>query len=78
MDNNLSRKVSCFLIKIRKQNNISQQELANMVGLSRNFISELELEKKSISLDSLEKILDTLNVDVCEIFCNKEKLDNDK
>lgn len=27
---------------IRKENNISQQELANMVGVSRNTISSLE------------------------------------
>lgn len=78
MNNNLASKVSNFLIKIRKQNNLSQQELANLVGLSRNFISDIELEKKSISLDSLEKILNTLNIDISEIFCNKEKLENDK
>lgn len=78
MNNNLASKVSNFLIKIRKQNNLTQQELANLVGLSRNFISDIELEKKSISLDSLEKILNTLNIDISEIFCNKEKLENDK
>ncbi|MDO5046145.1 helix-turn-helix domain-containing protein [Campylobacter sp.] len=46
MNNNLAKKVSSFLIKVRKQKNISQQELANLAGLSRNFISDVELEKK--------------------------------
>ena len=47
---------------IRKIKGISQKQLAQMTGLSQSHISELELEKESPSLKTLELICTALKV----------------
>lgn len=54
-----------LLIKARrKELNITQKDLSEIVGISFKSISEIELEQRNPSLDTVKKILDVLG---CEI-----------
>lgn len=50
---------------IRKQKSMTQEELANKSNLSQSYISEIENNKTSPTLDCLESIASAL--DVCAI-----------
>lgn len=54
--------------KYRKINEITQEELANISGLHRNYISDVELGKRSISLKNIEVLSISLNVEITELF----------
>jgi len=49
----------------------SQKELAAKVGISQNYLSELENGKYDIKLSLLCKISSVLNVPVCLLFESK-------
>lgn len=46
----------------RKQKNMSQEELAERAGLSKNYISELERYEKSPSLETFIKLINALEI----------------
>lgn len=48
----------------RKQSGLSQQELAQLAGVGKNLVYELEKGKQGVRLDNLLKILHVLNVDL--------------
>ena len=54
--------------QIRQEKHISQEELADMCGLHRTYLSDVELGKRNISLENIEKIADSLNMTISEIF----------
>ncbi len=55
--------------KYRKQKGITQRELAEINFLSDSFIAKLESTTyQSISIDTLEKIADSLNVEISKFF----------
>ena len=52
------------LIETRKANNMTQKELAELVGVSQQAISRLELEKHIPKIDTFIKILDGLDLEL--------------
>lgn len=52
----------------RRAQKITQIELAEAIGISSNYLSQVERSCKSISLDKLLKIADELHVDVKNFF----------
>lgn len=54
--------------KIRTNKNITQQSLANAIGMTRPYIARIESGKNSISSDKLTEILDYCNVTYNEFF----------
>ena len=58
--------------KVRKKIGISQEQLANDIGMSRGFISQIESSKvkTGISLDTLIKISQKYNIDIKTFFEN--------
>lgn len=59
-----------FLIKeIREQKGMTQEELAKKTGISRNYITELENNKKeNPSLKTMHKIAIALNKKITDIY----------
>lgn len=57
--------------KIRTNKNITQQSLANAIGMTRPYIARIESGKNSISSDKLTEILDYCNVSYNEFFYMK-------
>ena len=51
-----------FIKALRKKSGLTQQELAKLAGVGKTVIFDLEHGKETIQLDTLLKILKTLNV----------------
>ena len=54
--------------KIRLERGISQEELADRCGLHRTYISDIELGKRNLSLENIERIALSLNKTLPEFF----------
>lgn len=54
--------VSKNLIRFREENHLTQEEVAELVGISTSFYANLERGKKSMSLLVLRKIADALKI----------------
>lgn len=54
--------------KYREIKSITQQELADICGLHRNYISSVERGRRNISLLSLQKIASGLNIDILKLL----------
>lgn len=54
--------------KYRKQKGLSQNQLAESLGISREHLAKLETTKRCISLKLLFKLSDVLNVSLKELF----------
>ena len=52
----------------RKRKGLKQEELAKLCGLSRTYISEVELGKKNISLENMVVLAVGLGVNVVDLF----------
>ena len=53
---------------LRELSNLTQEELAERAGLTKGFISQIERDLTSISLDSLIQILGALDENISEFF----------
>ena len=63
------------LRKYREEKNISQEKFAEMSGLHRTYISDVERFQRSISLGNVQKIADALEIETYLLF--KEETKND-
>ena len=54
--------------KVRLEQGISQEELADRCGLHRTYISDVELGKRNISLENIERIAVSLNRTLSDFF----------
>lgn len=69
MDNNIGK-----LIKdLRIERRLTLKQVAEKTGLSASFLSQVERSKSSITLQSLSKISDALNVSRSYFFTEKEE-----
>lgn len=59
--------------KIRKEKGLSILDLKNLTGLSKSTISDLENDKSSPTIETLQKIAKALNVDIKEFFKNESE-----
>lgn len=60
----LSRNMKLF----RQTENISQEELADLCGLHRTYISDIERMNRNVSIDNIEKIALALKVSPSELL----------
>lgn len=54
--------------EIRKEKNLSQEELSFKSNLHRTYIGMIERAEKNITLINIEKIAKALNVEIKELF----------
>ena len=54
--------------KVRLEQGISQEELADRCDLHRTYISDIELGKRNLSLENIERITVSLNKTLSEFF----------
>ena len=54
--------------KIRREQGISQEELADRCGLHRTYISDVELGKRNVSLENIERMATSLSKSLAELF----------
>jgi len=54
--------------KIRKENNLSQEDLAYKANLHRTYIGMVERAEKNITLINIKKIADALNIPINKLL----------
>ena len=54
--------------KYRNEQNISQEKFAELCGLHRTYISDIECFRRSISLENIQKIADALKIETYKLF----------
>ena len=59
--------------RIRNKKEISQEALADLCSLHRTYISDVELGKRNVSLENIEKIATALGLKISEVFMEVEK-----
>lgn len=64
--------------KFRKEKGVSQEKLAELCGLHRTYISDIERFQRSISLENIQRIADALNIETHRLFIEAEETPSDK
>ena len=69
MKNDIYNLVGKNIKKYRKQNNLTQRQLADKLLLSESFIAKLESKThQTVSLDTLEQIAYVLKIEIKDLF----------
>lgn len=66
--NDLNIHVGIIIRRLREEQNISQETLAFAANIDRTFISQVERGLKGISVNTLYKITNALNIDIIDFF----------
>lgn len=53
---------------LRKERNLSQEQLADMAGVHRTYIGMIERAEKNITLCNIERIAKALEVNIKDLF----------
>ena len=67
--------VSKSIKRLRAQNNMTQEELAEKMHVTRQAVSNWETEKTQPDIDTLNTLADVFNVDVNELIYGNRKVD---
>ena len=60
------------LRKYRTVLGVSQEKFAEMCGLHRTYVSDIERFQRSIALDNVQKIADALGIETYKLFIESE------
>jgi transcriptional regulator with XRE-family HTH domain len=64
----IKTKVGKRIKELRNKLGISQEELAFRSEIHRTYIASLEVGKRNVSIETLEKVVDALEVSLSEFF----------
>ena len=73
MDNILER-TGLNITLLREQRGLTQEKLADLAGLHRAYIGQIERGEKNIGLRNLEKIAKALDIDI-RVLVDTSKVD---
>ena len=59
--------------KYRTEKKISQEKFAELCGLHRTSISDIECFRRSISLDNIQKIANALEIETYKLFVEEKE-----
>jgi ribosome-binding protein aMBF1 (putative translation factor) len=65
---NLLKLIGDRIRTIRKENGLTQEQLAEMAKVHYRYISDIERGERNISIETLEKVMDALKVLPNELF----------
>lgn len=60
--------------KYRISQNLSQEKLAELTKLHRTYISDIERGLRSISLKNIQRLSDSLKIDIYKLFIFDEEV----
>jgi transcriptional regulator with XRE-family HTH domain len=61
------------LRKLRRNKELTQEQLADMMSVSLNFIGQIERGESAPSFETMQKMADVLEVDISELFLPTDK-----
>lgn len=61
--------------KFRSEKHISQEAFADMCGLHRTYISDIERGLRNVSIENIDKMAQALHMNISDIFREVEKND---
>lgn len=67
---NIKKELGEKIKRFRKLRGLTQEQLAEMVDISSRNLSNIEIGASFVKSDTLEKILDALNISTEELFAN--------
>ncbi len=67
---NIGQIVGQRIQKIRRAKGLTQQQLAEMVGISTNYLSDVERGKSSARIDKLVAIINALGCSADDVFAD--------
>lgn len=59
--------------KYRTEKKLSQEKFAELCGLHRTYISDIECYQRNVSLDNIQKIANALNIATYELLLESEE-----
>lgn len=68
LDSDILKKFGVKVRDLRKQKNLSQEDLADKARLHRTYIGMIERAEKNITLLNIEKIANALEVSIKDFF----------
>lgn len=71
MNDNLNKIFGRKIAKLRQQQQLSQEELADRCGIHRTYMGAIERGEKSPTLNTIKKIANGLNISVRDLFTNE-------
>ena len=72
------KRVAANIKRCRQRAGLTQDLMAQQLGVSLRYVSMLEQNARNLSIESLAKIADCLKVDVAELICDAKYLDSSK
>lgn len=67
-NHDIRSKIGLRIKELRAEHMISQEEFANLIGMSRSYFGEVETGKRNVAVINLEKIAMGLGVTLGEFF----------
>jgi transcriptional regulator with XRE-family HTH domain len=65
---NLQEKIGLRIAELRKERNITQQQLAYDANIERTYLAHVEKGRKNITVTSLDKFFKTFEINPSEFF----------
>ena len=66
----IKRELGEKIKRVRRQRNLTQEELAEMIDISPRSLSNIEVGACFVKSETLEKIIESLNISTEELFAN--------
>lgn len=73
MSRNIQEAFGKTVRELRQKMGISQENFADICDLHRTYISDVELGKRNISIENIQRVADALNMTMEELFKEVEK-----
>ena len=73
---NIRKNLSNNVLYYRIENNLLQEALAEKMDSSVTYISEIENQKRNVSIDYIEKLAKVLNIEIKELFTQRDNVEN--
>ena len=64
----IKQKLGIVIKKLRMDKSISQENLALQANIDRTYISDIEKGERNISVEILEKLANTLEISISDLF----------
>lgn len=69
---NINKNIGLAIRELHNSSNLSQEKLAELSGLHRTYVSDIERGSRNITLNSLSKIADALQISLSELVKKAE------